>query len=102
MLTKAAFIESKTVILWNIITISSNYFILSLIYSCDGKSEFSWHQSSVSHDASEIILICWFGTQETFIIIINVDEQEVQKQKIKVLQSLLNMLHTFKKVNLYT
>jgi len=26
-------------------------------------------QSSVSHDPSEIILICWFGAQETFIII---------------------------------
>ncbi len=83
MLTKAAFIESKTVILWNIITISSNDFILSFIYSCDGKSEFSLLQSSVSHDASEIILICWFGAQEAFIIIIiNVDEQEVQKQHL--------------------
>ncbi len=29
--------------------------------------------SSVSHDPSEIILICWFGAQETFIIIINVE-----------------------------
>ncbi len=25
----------------------------------------------MSHDPSEIILICWFGAQETFIIIIN-------------------------------
>ncbi len=24
---------------------------------------------SVSHDPSEIILICWFGAQETFLII---------------------------------
>jgi len=24
----------------------------------------------VSHDPSEILLICWFGAQETFIIII--------------------------------
>ncbi len=29
-------------------------------------------QSSVSHKFSEIILICWFAAQETFIIIINV------------------------------
>ncbi len=29
-------------------------------------------QSSVSHDPSEIILICWFDAQETIIIIINV------------------------------
>ncbi len=30
----------------------------------------SLRQSSVSHDPSEIILICWFGAKETFIIII--------------------------------
>ncbi len=42
------------------------------IYSCDSKAELSLLQSSVSHDPSEIILICWFGAQETFTIIINV------------------------------
>ncbi len=26
-------------------------------------------QSSVSHDPSEIIVICWFAAQETFLII---------------------------------
>ncbi len=31
------------------------------------------NQSSVSHDPSEIILICWFSAQETFIIIINIE-----------------------------
>ncbi len=30
-------------------------------------------QSSVSHDLSEIILICWFAAQETFSIIIKVE-----------------------------
>ncbi len=30
-------------------------------------------QSSVSHDSSEIIIICWFAAQETFLIIINVE-----------------------------
>ncbi len=30
------------------------------------------NQFSVSHDPSEIILICWFAAQETFLIIINV------------------------------
>ncbi len=25
------------------------------------------------HDPSEFFLICWFGTQETFIIIINIE-----------------------------
>ncbi len=28
-------------------------------------------QFSVSHDPSEIILICWFGAQEMFLIIIS-------------------------------
>ncbi len=39
------------------------------------KAEFSASllQSSVSHDPSEIILICWFAAQETFLIIINVE-----------------------------
>ncbi len=34
-------------------------------YSCDGKAEFSAAITpvSVSHDPSEIILICWFGAQ---------------------------------------
>jgi len=27
----------------------------------------------VSHDPSEIILICWFAAQKTFLIIINVE-----------------------------
>ncbi len=30
-------------------------------------------ENSVSHDPSEIILICWFAAQETFLIIINVE-----------------------------
>jgi len=44
----------------------------SVIYSSDGKNEFSASllQSSVSHDPSKIILICRFAAQETFIIII--------------------------------
>ncbi len=39
------------------------------------KAEFSASllQSSVSHDSSEIILIYWFAAQETFLIIINVE-----------------------------
>jgi len=30
-------------------------------------------QSSMSHDPSEIILICWFAAQETFIFSISVE-----------------------------
>ncbi len=39
------------------------------------KAEYSASllQSSVSHDPSEIILIYWFAAQETFPIIINVE-----------------------------
>jgi len=38
------------------------------MYSCDGKAEFSVSslQSSVSHDPSETILICWFGVHFSF------------------------------------
>jgi len=38
------------------------------IYSCDGKAEFSVSllQSSVSHDPSEMILICLFAAPDTF------------------------------------
>jgi len=48
----------KAVILRNIITILNNFSI--------GIVQQSFLQSSVSHDPSEIILICWFGAQETF------------------------------------
>ncbi len=33
-------------------------------------AKLNFQQSSASQDPSEIILICWFGAQETFIIII--------------------------------
>ncbi len=38
------------------------------------KAEFSLLMSSVSHHPSEIILICWFVAQESFLIIINVEK----------------------------
>jgi len=43
-----------------------------VIYSFDIRAEFSASllQSSVSHDPSEIILIWWFGAQETVHLII--------------------------------
>ncbi len=40
------------------------------MYSCELL------QSSVSHDLSEIILICWFKSQEIIIIIINVENYQ--------------------------
>jgi len=39
----------------------------------DGKVEFSASLIHFSHDPSEIFLICWFAAQETFLIIINVE-----------------------------
>ncbi len=33
--------------------------------------------SLVSHDPSEIILICWFGAEETFLIIIDVENKYI-------------------------
>ncbi len=38
----------------------------------EGKAEFSAIFTPVSHDPSEIILICWFGAQEIFLIIIKI------------------------------
>jgi len=35
----------------------------TVIYFCEKYQHF---QSSVSHEPSEIILICWFNAQETF------------------------------------
>ncbi len=39
----------------------------NVIYSCDCKAEMSALQ--LLPDPSEIILICWFDDQETFIIV---------------------------------
>ncbi len=57
----------KTVILWHIIKISNNNFQFQCILKCDlflcCKAEFSVviTPASVSHDPSEIILVCWFA-----------------------------------------
>ncbi len=66
-----------TVILWNIILYNYVFYFnifLNVIYSCDGKAEFSQlslHQSLMSHDPSEIVLICWFvGTINVFITVV--------------------------------
>ncbi len=61
----------KTVILWNICTVSNKYYIINVIYSCDAKLNYlqSLLQFSVSHDPLDIIFVCWFAAQESFIII---------------------------------
>ncbi len=69
-------------------------FILFYIIYIDGKAEFL--QSSVSHDPSEIILICWFGAQDTFSIIINVWNSFHFYGNIYVLFPLMN--RTFKRM----
>ncbi len=38
------------------------------------KAEFSAAITPVSHDLSEISLTCWFGAQETWLIIINAED----------------------------
>ncbi len=43
-----------------------------VIYSCDQNSSIP---SSVSHDLSKIILICWYAAQTTFIIIVNIENR---------------------------
>ncbi len=80
MLPEAAFFffflnTGKTVILWNIITISKKCFLFEYILKCDlflwCKAEFSASlpQSLVSHDPVEITVICWFTAQETFVLL---------------------------------
>jgi len=55
---------------------------LKILYSYIGKAEFSASllQSSVSHDPSEILIICWFDAQDTFIIIINVQKSSIYQK----------------------
>ncbi len=42
-------------------------FSIEYILKCNW---FLWCKAELSHDPSEIILICWFAVQETFLIII--------------------------------
>ncbi len=64
------------------------------------KAEFSaLLQSSVSHDSSDIILICWFAAQQTFIII------NVEKTLIYILcriSLLINFMHPEYNIYIYT
>ncbi len=46
---------------------------MQFIFWCKAEFSASLLQSSVSHDPSEIILICWYAVQETFLIIINIE-----------------------------
>ncbi len=72
MITRAAFIWSKNTVK------NSNIFYLNFIYiyiySCNQICIFSIITPVFSVTwSSEIILICWFAAQETFLIIINVE-----------------------------
>ncbi len=83
----------NTVILCNIINIKKSPFyldtILNIIYPCDFKAVFSASllQSSVSHDTSEIIIICWFTAQETFCIYVCMHVQLRSKVYIHLAES---------------
>ncbi len=46
------------------------------------KSWIFWIITPVLHDPSEIILICWFATQETFPIIISVENNILNFVKV--------------------
>ncbi len=65
MLTKVALFDqkySKNLILWDIIPIQNNSFLFQYnLFWCKAKFSASLLQSSVSHDPSEIIAICWFA-----------------------------------------
>ncbi len=74
--------------------IKNNWFLCDYMLQCNlflwCKAEFSalLLQSSVSHDPSEIILICRFTAQETFLIIINV-------VLLNFLEIFCNIIHGF-------
>ncbi len=59
-------VKFKLLFILNMYNISRNLFLW-------GQSWIFIIITSVSHDSSEIILICWFAAQETFRIIINVE-----------------------------
>ncbi len=64
-----------TLILYNSISINKRFKYISrcnFVLWFKAKFSASLHQSLVSHDSSEIILIWWFAAQET-IIVINVE-----------------------------
>jgi len=46
-----------------------NIWKYNLFLRCKAEFSASLLQSSLSHDPSETILICWFAAQETFLII---------------------------------
>ncbi len=80
MLTKAAFIWSqiqKKTEYCEIVKNKTGFYLnifQNVIYSCDAKLNFQHHYSSLqSHDPSEIFLISWFANQETFLIIIYIE-----------------------------
>ncbi len=59
----AAFIWSKYSKIITIVILFLSI-LSNVIYSCDGEAELSASLlQSVSHDPSEIILICWFNAQ---------------------------------------
>ncbi len=68
MLTKAAGIWTKNSnIVKYIFTISNNWFAFKFVFNIIILVMQSWiFHSSVSHDPSEIILICWFAVQENY------------------------------------
>ncbi len=79
MLIKAVFIWSKTtVILWNIIAIFNIVFLFKYTLK---NNVFLWRNAEfssaifqylVSHDPSEIILICWFIISVETVVLLNI------------------------------
>ncbi len=91
----------KTVMFWNIITIENICFLFEYILKCNlfmrciAEFSASLLQSSVSRDPSEIILICWFGAQQTFIVIISIIHFEKFKNKFVLLNIFVEIFICF-------
>ncbi len=54
------------------LTVSFQYIIFYIFYLTIYSSVKAKFIIIITHDPSEIILMCWFDAQETFLIIINV------------------------------
>ncbi len=50
-------------------------YIFKFNYSCKAKFSASLLLSSVTKDPSEIILICWFAAQESFLVSIDLKKK---------------------------
>ncbi len=55
-----------------------------MINSCEAEFSASLLQSSVSHDPSEILIICWFTMSNETVVLLNIFWDLWKKKKKKI------------------